>query len=121
MARRVLVVDDHDDVRASIAAMLEADGCEVVATAADGDEAVALARRHLPELVLLDIRLPGPNGFAVARELALLSPPPTVVLMSSREARAYGDALAMSPALTFVTKGELSGAVLRRLLGEDVS
>lgn len=98
MVRRVLVVDDHDDVRAAIAAMLAADGYEVVATARTGDEALLLARHHRPDLVMLDIRLPGPDGFAVARDLARLTPPPTTVLMSSRDVDGYADQLARSPA-----------------------
>ena len=90
MVRRVLVVDDHDDVRAAIVTLLTADGFAVVGEAANAEQALTVARREGPGVVLLDIRLPGPDGFAVARELSCLSPAPTVVLMSSREAGVYG-------------------------------
>lgn len=113
----MLVVDDHPDFRASVRALLEADGFEVVGEAVDGCEAVTLAGRLRPSLVLLDIRLPDTDGFAVAAELAELNAPPAVVLVSSRDAAAYGRRLAETPARGFVAKSELSGAVLRRLLG----
>lgn len=120
MVRDVLVVDDHDDVRAAIVTMLTADGFHVVGEASNGDEALIAARRTQPGVVLLDIRLPGPDGFAVALQLSRLTPPPTVVLMSSREARAYGRNLERSAAHAFIAKRDLSGSSLRRVLGDQV-
>jgi len=121
MVRRVLVVDDHDDVRAAIVTLLTADGFAVVGEAANAEQALTVARREGPGVVLLDIRLPGPDGFAVARELSCLSPAPTVVLMSSREAGVYGPELERSTAEGFITKSDLSGATLRRVLGDVVA
>ncbi len=120
MVRRVLVVDDHDDVRAAIMTMLEADGFRVVGEASNAGDALIEARSKRPEVVLLDIRLPGPDGFAVAFELSRLRPSPVVVLMSSRDARVYGTSLARSAAHAFIAKGDLSGPVLRRVLGDLV-
>ncbi len=121
MVRRVLVVDDHDEVRAAIVTLLTADGFAVVGEAANAEQALTVARRERPGVVLLDIRLPGPDGFAVARELSCLSPAPTVVLMSSREAGVYGPELERSTAEGFITKSDLSGATLRRVLGDVVA
>ena len=68
---RVLLADDQDLVRAGFRALLDAqDDVEVVGEAGDGDEAVALARRHRPDLVLMDIRMPGTDGLAATRTIA---------------------------------------------------
>jgi DNA-binding NarL/FixJ family response regulator len=67
---RVLIADDQALVRAGLSALLAAeDDIEVVGVAADGDEAVALARSTAPDVVCLDIRMPGRDGISVAREL----------------------------------------------------
>ena len=70
MAWSLLIVDDHADFRAGARALLEVDGFEVLGEAADGESALEAARRLRPEVVLLDIQLPGIDGFAVADRLA---------------------------------------------------
>jgi DNA-binding NarL/FixJ family response regulator len=65
-ARRVLLVDDHPSFRRCARVLLAAEGFEVVAEAADGTSALALAREISPELVLLDVQLPDLGGFVVA-------------------------------------------------------
>jgi DNA-binding NarL/FixJ family response regulator len=68
---RVLLADDQDLVRAGFRALLDAqDDIEVVGEAGDGDEAVRLARRHRPDIVLMDIRMPGTDGLVATREIA---------------------------------------------------
>jgi DNA-binding NarL/FixJ family response regulator len=115
--RTVLIVDDHEAFRESAAALLEAEGFDVVGQAADGPEAVAEAERLQPEVVLLDIQLPDIDGFAVAARLAALPEAPRVVLISSREASAYGHRLREAAARGFITKRELSGRALAALVG----
>ena len=61
--RAVLIVDDHDGFRAGARALLEADGFEVLGEAADGSAALEAVRRLRPEVVLLDVQLPGTDGF----------------------------------------------------------
>lgn len=116
MDRTVLVVDDHADFLSAARALLEAEGFEVVGEAATGAEALEANERLRPEVVLLDIRLPGLDGIAVAERLAALDHPPAVVLVSSRDASTYGARLRASPARGFLVKGEISGDALRRLL-----
>jgi len=112
----VLIVDDHADFRRSARALLEAEGFHVVGEAADGLEAIRAVELLRPDVVLLDIQLPGPDGLTVAEQLGIGADPPTVVLISSRDAAAYGPRLRQSPARGFIPKGALSGEALADLL-----
>ncbi len=117
MRTTVLIVDDHDVFRESARALLEAEGFAVVGCAADGASALAAVQRLCPEVVLLDIQLPDLDGFAVAERLATVPDPPRVVLISSRDAAAYGPRLDAAPICGFLAKRELSGASLAALVG----
>jgi DNA-binding NarL/FixJ family response regulator len=112
----VLIVDDHEDFRASVAAMLQAEGFDVVGAAADGDSALELALTLRPQVVLLDVQLPDRDGFAVAAQLAQDAQPPQVVLTSSRDAVAYGRRVAGAPVRGFIAKRDLTGAALAALV-----
>lgn len=116
MPRSVLIVDDHDGFRATARALLEADGFDVIGDAADGDAAIVAARRLRPDVVLLDVQLPGLDGFAVAEVLAAADQAPAIVLISSRGGDAFRRRLATSPAIGFIAKAELSGECLTSLL-----
>ncbi|HEU5470929.1 MAG TPA: response regulator transcription factor [Actinophytocola sp.] len=71
MTIRVVVADDQAVVRAGFRTILESEvDIEVVGEAADGAAAVAVARRHRPDLVLMDVRMPGTDGIAATRQLA---------------------------------------------------
>lgn len=113
----MLIVDDHDGFRESARALLEAEGFAVVGDAADGAAALAAALRLRPDVVLLDVQLPDLDGFAVAERLATLREPPRVVLISSRDAAAYGPRVDAAPVCGFLAKRELSGASLAALVG----
>ena len=82
MAWSVLIVDDHEGFRAGARALLEAEGFEVLGEAGTG-VAVEQARSLRPQVVLLDVQLPGIDGFAVAEQLAAEPSAPAVVLISS--------------------------------------
>lgn len=87
---RVLLADDEAMVRAGVKAILAADpGVEVVAEAGDGREAVELARRHLPDVVLLDIRMPRLDGLGAAEELRRVVPDAAVVMLTTFSEDAY--------------------------------
>lgn len=67
---RVLIADDQPLARAGFKAVLEATGgVQVVAEAQDGDQAVELARRHAPDVVLMDVRMPGTDGIEATRRM----------------------------------------------------
>ena len=118
MARTVLIVDDHDEFRAVARSVLEADGFDVIAEAADGDGAVDECERVHPDIVVLDVLLPDADGFDVARRLLEHGRGPVVVLVSSRDATAYARRLESTPARGFLAKRDLSGRSLRRLVEE---
>src|SRR5207248_11189190 len=77
----VLVAEDDHDIRTLIAHRLKAGGCDVV-TAEDGERALNLVEQTQPDLLLLDVSMPGIDGFAVCREVAKLGPaaPPVIFL-----------------------------------------
>jgi DNA-binding NarL/FixJ family response regulator len=117
VAWSLLIVDDHADFRAGARALLEVDGFEVLGEAADGESALEAARRLRPQVVLLDIQLPGMDGFAVADRLAAADEPPMVVLTSSRAPEAFRSRLRAAGSVRgFIAKAELSGECLSALL-----
>jgi DNA-binding NarL/FixJ family response regulator len=111
----VLIVDDHPSFRASARTLLEAEGFDIVGEAESGETAVQAARELQPDLVLLDVQLPGIDGFAVADQLRKLEDPPVVILTSSRDGADYGRCIGDCGARGFVPKAELSGAAIAAL------
>jgi DNA-binding NarL/FixJ family response regulator len=111
----VLIVDDHDGFR-SFARVLLSEEFEVTGDVADGEAALEAVRSLHPDVVLLDVQLPGIDGFEVARRLAAAPDAPSVVLTSSREASDYGSRLADAPVRGFIPKQDLSAAALAAVL-----
>ena len=110
----VLIVDDHTDFRAWVGAMLRGDGYDVVGEAADGEAALAAAQALRPDVVLLDVQLPGRSGFDVARELREAEI--AVVLTSTRHRDDYGPVIDRCGARGFISKIDLSGPALAAAL-----
>ncbi len=81
---RVLLADDEHLIRSALATLLglEAD-VEVVAQAASGDEALAMARLHRPDVAVLDLQMPGPDGIAVAEQLRTVLPDCVTMIVTS--------------------------------------
>jgi DNA-binding NarL/FixJ family response regulator len=117
MRPTVLIVDDHAAFRASARALLQVEGFDVVGEAASGAAAVEAVAVLRPEIVLLDIQLPDLDGLAVAEQLAGTPDAPVVVLISSRDAAAYGPRLQGTRARGFIPKSGLSGEALAALVG----
>jgi DNA-binding NarL/FixJ family response regulator len=112
----VVIVDDHAVFRATARQLLSAEGFDVVGEAADAYSAVETVSRLRPEVLLLDVMLPGSDGFAVVEMLAVAGVLPQTVLISSRPASTFRGRLAMTPVRGFLNKADLSGAALEALL-----
>jgi DNA-binding NarL/FixJ family response regulator len=131
---RVLLVDDHPITRDALSALLGQSGFSVVGGAGDGEEAIELARRLRPQIVLLDLSMPGLGGLAALPRLREAAPESEVVvltasgteenLLAAIRGGAAGYLLKSEPPeriaqfLRGIGNGEaaLSGAVARRLL-----
>jgi two-component system, NarL family, response regulator DevR len=109
---RILIADDHEVVRIGLAAMLAAqDGFDVVAQAAKGDEAVRLAEVHRPDVVVMDIRMPGGSGIDACRAITARRPRTPVIMLTSH---------ADSDALFDSIEAGASGYVLKRIGSQEL-
>lgn len=116
MQRTILIVDDHAAFRMAARAILHVQGFEVIGEAADGQQALLLVAELRPEVVLLDIALPDLDGFEVARRLSSAASSPDIVLISSRDRDAFERRLLDAPVRGFLSKHELAGGALGRIL-----
>jgi two-component system, NarL family, response regulator len=83
---RILIVDDHPVVRTGLTSMLGTQaGFEVVGAASNGEEALALIARNTPDVLLMDLRMPGMNGIDLLRALQSYPTPPRVIVLTSFE------------------------------------
>jgi two-component system response regulator DesR len=117
VAIRILVVDDNQHFRRQVGELLVLGGLEVVDAAADGQDALAAVVRACPDGVLLDINLPGRDGYAVAASLAAICPAARIVLTSSDVDEVPAAVLLECGATAFVPKTDLATLDLRLLFG----
>ncbi len=83
---RVLIVDDHKVVRQGLRFLLQHEtDIEIVGEAADGEEAVAAVRQHVPGVVLLDLLMPKMDGLAALRTIKQISPSTQVIILTSHQ------------------------------------
>ncbi len=114
--RRVLLVDDHPAFAASARALLIHEGLDIVGVAATGEEALTMCHTLRPELLLLDIHLPGISGLDVAHELARTSFPPAMILISSDTDAGTDPMVLSAPVRGFLPKRDLTCAAIDALL-----
>jgi DNA-binding NarL/FixJ family response regulator len=125
MTLRLLVVDDHPVVRMGLVAMLsELPDVEVVGEAADGAEAVALAARHRPDVVLMDLRMPGVDGATATAQLRASEDGPAVLVLTTYDTDAdivrAVEAGATGYLLKDAPRETLADAIRRAARGETV-
>ena len=103
---RVLVVDDHDLVRTGITRMLaDIDGLQVVGEADSGESALKLARELKPDVVLMDVKMPGIGGLEATRKLLRSQPDTKVVAVTVCEEDPFPTRLLQAGAAGYLTKG----------------
>ena len=106
---RILLVDDNDDFRRQAARFLAAEpDCEVVAFAESGPEAVELAAQIGPDLVLMDLSMPGMNGLEAARRIKAAPRAPCVVIVTLHGGAAYRAVLESAFVDGFVSKADFT-------------
>ena len=106
---RVLIVDDQPPFRDAARMVVEmTDGFVVVAEAEDGEQAVTLAAEVRPELVLMDVQMPGIDGLEATRRIMAMDGPPHVLVMSTRESGDYHDPALAAGAVGFMPKSQFS-------------
>ena len=87
---RILLADDHTVVRKGLRMLLESQaGFEVIADACDGRETIALAEKHLPDVVVLDVAMPILNGIEAARQISAKFPHTAIVFLSMHSDEGY--------------------------------
>jgi DNA-binding NarL/FixJ family response regulator len=116
MTLRVVLIDDDERFRALARRALAAEGVEVVGEAGNGEDAVGTVARWRPDVVLVDIRLPGIDGVEVARRLRAEDDESAVILISTCDA-SYGRRVASGLAAGFLPKEELSLVAILGITG----
>ncbi len=102
----ILLVDDHDLVRAGIRKILnEIAGIKVIAEARTGEEAVKLTRKLHPQVVLMDVKMPGIGGFEATRKLLRMDPDIKVLVLTTCNNDLYPARLLQIGAAGYITKG----------------
>lgn len=106
MSIKILVVDDHDLVRMGIARMLEdVEDFEVVGDAKTGEEALKICRKQQPDVVLMDVKMPGMGGLEATRKLLAVDPSIKVIAVTACDDDLYPERLMKAGALGYITKG----------------
>lgn len=115
---RLLLVDDNEDfLRAESAWLGVQPGFEVVGTARSGETALEAVPRLRPDIVLMDLAMPGMGGFEAIRVLKQLPSPPAIIAVSLHDSQVVRSEAAMSGADGFVPKARLSALLVPALRG----
>ncbi len=114
---RLIIVEDHALVRAAIRRALSVPGIVVVAEAATAEQALDVAREHRPDVMLVDIDLPGMDGVQLVRELAPRLPNCRIVMLTASADREHLVSAIRNGAVGYLTKDLAPEALVRAILG----
>ena len=115
MPTRIILADDHALVRQGIKSLLEREGLQVVAEAADGREAIRHAEALAPDVVVMDIGMPMLNGMEAARELARCCPKVKPILLTQHDEPQYVSAALSAGVKGYVLKSQISGELIHAI------
>ncbi len=114
---RVLVVDDHELVRSGISRLLDDTGMiDVVGQAGSGEEAVRMAKEIEPDIILMDIHMPGIGGMAATRKILHNQPDAQVIAVTVSDDNPYASRLLKMGASGYITKGADADEMLRAII-----
>lgn len=114
---RIVLADDEPLLRAGLRVVLEAEGTvEVVAEAADGAELLEAVRRHRPQVVLVDVQMPGVDGFAALRALSKEPDPPPAAVLTTFDLDGYVSEALRIGVQGFLLKDAEPAALVRAVL-----
>ncbi|HBS42985.1 MAG TPA: two-component system response regulator UvrY [Oceanospirillales bacterium] len=114
---RVLVVDDHELVRSGISRLLDDTGMiDVVGQAGSGEDAVRMAKEIEPDIILMDIHMPGIGGMAATRKILHNQPDAQVIAVTVSDDNPYASRLLKMGASGYITKGADADEMLRAII-----
>ena len=102
---RIMIVDDHPMVREGLAGILERQEMQIVALASTGRQAIEMFARHMPDVLLLDLRLPDQSGIEVTRKILADHPEARIIFLSSSQGEASIYDAISSGAVGYLVKG----------------
>jgi DNA-binding NarL/FixJ family response regulator len=108
---RLVIADDSALIRRAIEMTLNSE-CEIVASVEDGEAAVTAAATLSPELILLDISMPGLNGLEAARRIKVVCPAILLIFLSNYDDKSYIQAAFDAGGSAYVTKGRMVSELL---------
>ncbi len=113
---RILLVDDNVDFLETLARYVRTfPGVEIAGKAASGNEAVKLCAKLKPDLLLMDIKMPGLNGFEAARIIKSMDNPPRILLLSFNDHPEYKLESVNAGADGYLSKSEINSGLLRQI------
>ncbi len=125
MSIRLLICDDHEVIRTGLASLLAGSEIEIVGQAANGKEALQLAQKDNPDVILLDIRMPDGDGLATLEKLRAKAPDCKVVMLSTYDNPTYIARAVALGASDYVLKGssrdDLLATIVAAAAGESPS
>ncbi|MGB7933658.1 MAG: response regulator, partial [Gammaproteobacteria bacterium] len=103
---KVMIVDDHDVIRTGVKGVLnQINGLDVIAEASNGEQAIELARNKKPDIVLMDISMPGISGLEATRRITTSFPAIRVIALTVHEEIPFPTCLLEAGASGYLTKG----------------
>jgi len=120
---RILLVDDHSLFRSGMKSILDAqEGITVVAEADNGEDAVELVRQDPPDVILMDVNMPGIGGIEATRRIVRIDPQAKVIALTALDDQPFPNQLLDAGAVGYLTKGspadEMSAAIHQVMRGE---